>query len=402
MDKKQNFTEKRLFIILFIGLFVILMLPLAFMGYFFFNVHSNQVAFNELSRLNEEVVDNVEQIDLFLQQVHGDVLFLSELSSLEEVINGGVKTNLEKDFLSFANEKKIFHQIRYIDENGQEIVRVDSKKGMPEIIRGNLQNKKDRYYFTEAINLEFGNIFISPLDLNVENNEIENRGTEKEPAYVPVIRYATPVFDSKGNSKGIVIINIYAEYFLEHINEEQKEGELIFLLDNNGFYLSHPVFEKEFGFMFDKDETFYNDYPEIAESIFSNTETEIMELGDNLVSFRYIYPKEDITQIEERESHLEEDVEDILIRGTVKETEEDNFWVLIDIKSKETVLSLSNDLRGEFLLIILSTMFIVGLAFVIFFILISKKLRILNKSFRERSKKWKRERLYFLSLLHFF
>ncbi len=372
--KTKSFTEKRLFIILFIGLFVILMLPLVFMGYFFFDAHSNQVAFSELSRLNEEVVDNVEQIDIFLQEVHGDILFLSELSSLRDVINGGAKTNLEKDFLSFANEKDIFHQIRYIDENGQEIVNIDYREGVSKIL-SDLQNKKDRYYFIETMDLELGEIFISPLDLNVENGEIENRGTEENPAYIPVLRYATPVFDSKGISKGIVIINIYAEHFLDHIHEEQKRGDLMFLVDHYGFYLSHPDFDKEFGFMFGKNETFYNDYPEIASSIFSNTETEIMELGENLVSFRYIYPKEDITEIEEREGHTEEEGEEGIIRGTIKELEETNFWVLVDIKSREEVFSSSDRLRSEFLWIIFSTMFIVGLAFVVFFILISKKFR---------------------------
>lgn len=370
--------EKRLFITLFIGLFVVLMLPLAFMGYFFFNVHSNQVAFGELSRLNEEVTDNAEQIDLFLQEVHGDILFLSKLSSLREVINGGAKANLEKDFLSFANEKDIFHQVRYIDENGQEIVNINSEEGVSKIV-SNLQNKKGRYYFTETVDLEPGEVFISPLDLNVENGEIENRGTKEEPAYIPVIRYATPVFDGEGKSKGIVIINIYAEHFLDHIHEEQKRGDLIFLIDHNGFYLSHPNFDKEFGFMFGKDETIYNDYPEIASSILSNEEIEIMELGDNLVSFRYIYPKEDITEIEERETQIEKEVEDKIIRGTVKETEEDNFWVLINIEPKEDIFSSSDRLGREFLFIVLSTMFIVGLAFVVFFILISRRLRTLSK-----------------------
>lgn len=386
MDKKQSFTEKRLFIILFIGLFVILMLPLAFMGYFFFNVHSNQVTFGEFSRLNQEVTEDAIQIDLFLQEVHGDVLFLSELSSLRNFIGSGneeVKNNLEKDFLSFSNEKRIFHQIRYIDENGQEMVSIHSQEGFSEIIRDDLQNKKDRHYFTGAVDLELGEIFISPLDLNVEDGEIENRGTTEEPSYVPVIRYSTPVFDDGGNSKGVVVINIYAEHFLRHIHEEQKKGDLIYLIDHNGFYLSHPDLSKEFGFMFNHNETLYNDYPEIASSIFSNEETEIMELGDNLVSFRYIYPEEDITPIEEGEIHEEEEI----LRGTVKEAEEDNFWVLIDIEPKEDVFSPSDRLGSEFLLIIFSTMFIVGLAFVVFFILISKKLRILSKSSRERSKK---------------
>jgi len=206
----KSFKEKRLFIILFVGMFILLMLPLAFMGYFFLNAHTNMVTFGEFVRLNEEVIDNTEQIDIFLREVQGDVLFLSELSNLETLVNTDnkylrdkAKINLENDFSSFSKEKKIFHQIRYIDENGQEIVKVHSEKGISEIIH-NLQNKKDRYYFTETVNLESRELFISPLDLNVENGKIENRGTEEEPAYIPILRYATPVFDSEGVSKGIV------------------------------------------------------------------------------------------------------------------------------------------------------------------------------------------------------
>jgi len=147
--------------------------------------------------------------------------------------------------------------------------------------------------------------------------------------------------------------------------------------------LSHPDLSKEFGFMFNNNETLYNDYPEIALSILSNQETEIIELGDTLVSFRYIYPEGDITPIEEGEIHEEEEI----LRGSVKEAEEDNFWVLIDIEPKEDVFSPSDRLGSEFLFIILSTMFIVGLAFVVFFILISKKLRVLSKDSGKRSKK---------------
>jgi len=382
MNKTQKFTEKRLFLILFIGLFIILMLPLTFVGYFFLNAHSNIITFNEFVKLSEEITEDTDGINSFLQGVHGNVLFLSELSSLNDVINsddeglkGKYKTDLENDFLSFSNEKKIFHQIRYIDENGQEIVKIQSEKGTSEIIHDNFQNKKDRYYFTEAVNLESGKIFISPLDLNVEYDEIENRGTEENPAYVPVIRYATPVFDSKGNSKGIVIINIYAEYFLEHIHNEQQEGKLIFLLNNNGFYLSHPVFEKEFGFMFGNNETIYNDYPIMASNLLSNKENEILKLGESLVAFRYIYPNKEILEAGEQETQVKQEIKSLSTKGTIKNMESDKFWVLVSIESKEDVFSYSEKLKNEFLLIILSTMFIVGLAFGFFIILIFKRLR---------------------------
>ena len=111
-------------------------------------------------------------IDNFLQGLSIDVLFLSKLSSLDSMINAidveGEKINrkkLEQDLLSFSKEKKIYYQIRYIDETGQEIVRVDSDgNNIASIAEEKLQNKKGRYYFDDSMKVPFGDVFISPLD----------------------------------------------------------------------------------------------------------------------------------------------------------------------------------------------------------------------------------------------
>jgi methyl-accepting chemotaxis protein len=383
--KKSNSAGRRLPIILFIGFMIILITSLTFMGYFFFNVYVNTISFDTLSDINREATAHAEAIDNFLQNVQGDVLFLSELSSLRDLINSNdeelknkAKTNLAKDFLSFSNEKKVYYQIRYIDEDGQEIVRVDSQEGDSKIVYNNLQNKKERYYFIETMNHQLGEVFISPLDLNIEHNGVENRGTVEEPFYVPVIRYATPVFDNERNPKGIIITNIYAQHFLEGVQEKQKSGEVIFLLDNNGYYLSHPLPEKEFGFMFGDDETIYNDYPEIAPKLLSNEENEILELGDLLVSFRYIYPRREI--IGGHESGGSREIDDMHIKNLIKLENEDYFWVLVGIVSKEEILSRSDNVGNEFLLIVISTIGIVGILFLFLFFLMSRRIRIIIKN----------------------
>jgi len=369
--KKQ---DKKLTIILFVGLMIILILPLIFMSYFFFNAHINAISFDTLDKINREVDDYADEINHFLQGVQGDVLFLSELSSLNDLINSkniyNAKTNLEKDFLSFSNEKKIYYQIRYIDENGQEIVRIDSDKQSSMVIHDNLQNKKERYYFKETMNHKEGGLYISPLDLNIENNGIENRGTEDEPIYVPVIRYATPVFDDKNNAKGIVITNIYADYFLENI-QEKEHSEIIFLLNNNGFYLSHPVPEKEFGFMFGNDENVYRDYPKIASGILSNEESKMMQLGDLLISFKYIYPTREIV-----EDHNEN------IKDFVKIEDEDYFWVLVGVISRDNIPNSLENLKNDFLLIIIPTIVVVSL----FLFFLFRRIKIMVKDPKERYK----------------
>ena len=96
----------------------------------------------------------------------------SMVRSLAENNNLAHRLQVQNLFLSFAREQKIFNQIRYLDLNGQEVVRVDytQKQNAFVIPEHELQNKADRYYFQTAKDLPEGDISISPLDLNIEHN----------------------------------------------------------------------------------------------------------------------------------------------------------------------------------------------------------------------------------------
>jgi signal transduction histidine kinase len=128
----------------------------------------------------------------------------------------------------------MYYQVRYIDEYGKEVVRIDSDGRMSRIIRPeNLQYKVHRYYFQEAIQLPPGGVYVSPLDLNRELGEIE------EP-YIPVIRYATPVFDAANDLRGIVIINVYTSQFLNMLQRGNGHNGNLIMVDQDGYYLVHP------------------------------------------------------------------------------------------------------------------------------------------------------------------
>ena len=162
-----------------------------------------------------------------------------------------------------------------------EIVRVNSQGGTFKVItRPNLHNKKGTSSFQNAMRLKKDGIFMSPLNLNLENNKIENKGTNKNPEYVPVIRYATPLFDNFGNSKGIILISIYANHFLKKIQENHLNGREVFLLNGKGFYLSNKNKSKEFEFMFNKKSSFFKDYPEkITTALLANKGQTFLEIG---------------------------------------------------------------------------------------------------------------------------
>ena len=72
------------------------------------------------------------------------------------------------NWVEFSTQRRIYDQIRFLDANGDEKIRVnfDNNKGYS-VPEKDLQNKKNRYYFTETVKLNEESVYISPLDLNI-------------------------------------------------------------------------------------------------------------------------------------------------------------------------------------------------------------------------------------------
>jgi hypothetical protein len=54
-----------------------------------------------------------------------------------------------------------------------------------------LQDKRHRYYFAAILQLKSGELYISPLDLNVEQGRVEL-------PFKPMLRFGVHVFDRTG------------------------------------------------------------------------------------------------------------------------------------------------------------------------------------------------------------
>lgn len=172
---------------------------------------------------NLDVVQDVSQVKAELDAgLVDEEVFQEKVAEINQV------------FLTFAKEKRDYFQIRYIDKNGQEVARVDrAGKSFPAriIAPEDLQDKSDRDYFQKTIALSAGIVFVSEMDLNIENGEIQV-------PYQPVIRLATPVFDRQNQNQGIVIVNIFADSILNVFKESPYKNT--YLLDQDGYFLYKP------------------------------------------------------------------------------------------------------------------------------------------------------------------
>jgi PAS domain S-box-containing protein len=141
----------------------------------------------------------------------------------------------------FSKDNSDYDQIRYIDENGQEIFRVNADGTI--IPRDKLQNKAARSYYRKANALSAGQIFISGVDLNVEN------GTLEQPLK-PMVRLAAPIFDASGRKRGIYIINYLVGHSIERLRMFVPKYQQRFrLLNSQGYWLAGARPEEEWGFI---------------------------------------------------------------------------------------------------------------------------------------------------------
>lgn len=161
--------------------------------------------------------------------------------NLENIVNTNSFTDksdenilkIQQLFYDLTSTRTDILQMRYIDDNGIEIIKVQKFDEEITAISKNgkfLQNKNLREYFQETIKLTRDEFFISNFDLNIEFNEIEY-------PYKPTLRVSTPIV-YEGENIGILVININMIRYLEIF--ENLENFNVYLVDKNGNYLLHP------------------------------------------------------------------------------------------------------------------------------------------------------------------
>ncbi len=199
-----------------------------------------------LHHLEQEVQSRAAGMGHFFDQLASELLYLASSSLLYDLANSTkaadgklpaiARQRLERDYAAFARAYPYIYQVRFLDAKGQEVVRVDRRDGqLVTVAEEELQDKSDRYYVHEGLAHEAGQVYVSPLDLNVE------RGQAEKPER-PVIRFATPIVDRKGEKRGLLIVNLHAAYILGQIQEMAGgRGGVAYLFDRSGFFLSRSA-----------------------------------------------------------------------------------------------------------------------------------------------------------------
>lgn len=244
---------KRFFVLFFASALIFLLLMLARIGLLYSDVKKQII-----SESKHMIQTHKERFDLIVTHIKNEVAFLSKEKYARAIFDSKNTDDLSNQFLNCIANEKTYDQIRFLNISGKEIVRVNYNNGNPEIVnKDKLQNKADRDYFHDLTSLEKDEFYISALDLNIENKEVEL-------PIKPTIRFATSVFDASNKKIGYIIVNYLADNFLNELKKLTPafEGKML-LLNKDGYYIIRSDKEEEWGFVFKKKgaPSFASDFP---------------------------------------------------------------------------------------------------------------------------------------------
>jgi|LGOV01.1.fsa_nt_gb diguanylate cyclase (GGDEF)-like protein len=254
-----------------------------------YNLESHD--FLKRTQLQEQhAVDVVRQIvSGKFSTIISDISFLSQQNELHTYLESAdlnVKRACAEEYSALINARGIYDQIRFIDLDGNETVRVNYVEGQAVVVADEqLQNKRGRYYFDDTLSLDAGQVFVSPFDLNMEQGAIEL-------PLKPMIRFGAPVFDKHGNKRGVVILNYLGQNLLDELISADRllYGKML-LLNLDGYWLRGLSVDDEWGFMYakDKQRTFKDEFPQEWQQLNGELSGQLVT-QHGLFSYSTIYP----------------------------------------------------------------------------------------------------------------
>lgn len=201
--------------------------------------------------------------------------------------------SIEKVFRDFSNVSAYISQVRWLDKDGKEQVRINITNGEAVTVeQQQLQNKSQRDYFQSGMKLRGDEVYISAINPNIENGKI----------VLPIektIRAAMHTQVEDGMHDGVLIINFILNDMLESLNQSQDSQ--LRIIDDKGYWILHP--SKSLAFRS------YTDYlvktntllsAEVISSILKQQQLHSFIKDGRLISYRAIDMGENLTESRHR------------------------------------------------------------------------------------------------------
>jgi len=196
------------------------------------------------------------------KRVKSDVVFLAQSDAVRSFANctKGQQiclsehhlNHIEQLFSTVLSRREMYYQVRLIgvDDGGREVVRVARLQEGPKVIPHDLlQQKGERGYFKNSIQLKPGELYFSDITLNREHGKIT------QPPQ-PMLRVSAAIYSDSGVLRGILLINADFDVFTESLADNPN----VFITNKQGDYLIHSDENKAMAFEYQRQSRVQDDY----------------------------------------------------------------------------------------------------------------------------------------------
>jgi PAS domain S-box-containing protein len=182
-----------------------------------------------------------------LDTAKGDTRLFSALPIVRNFLSTptpSLRREVERLATTLSTIRGHYAQVRLLDNSGMEMMRVDeTARGLRTVPVDELQDKSSRPYVAAIAKLADGEVYVSPLDLNIEHGQIQQ-------PHVSTLRIGMPVFGANGARLGMVVINLDGNQLLAYFHEDARFAHgPIWLVDREGDWLIGPDPSREWRFM---------------------------------------------------------------------------------------------------------------------------------------------------------
>ncbi|MBN2088023.1 cache and HAMP domain-containing protein [candidate division KSB1 bacterium] len=290
----MNFIFSRIQNKLIAAFILVLVIPLLIVGFYSYQTTRNVLLKNEIGRNWSLGSTQAKNISSLLERIMSDVLYWSRDESLLNLLEVKQEKQTEKvkkateeiiqALIETAKKEGIYNQIRYIDENGDEIFRIQNKNhNLLSVPQSDLEKNIQADWYAEVMQLGESQIYVSPLQLDKIGGKIET-------PHRPVIQYATPLFHLDLQRAGVFLVSVEANYFLSGIARATGETSSNYLIDHEGYFLVHPDKEKCWGRDLNTQTTVNSEFPAVAAAITGTDAEGAFIQKDDLVTFSRFNP----------------------------------------------------------------------------------------------------------------
>ena len=278
--------------IAFVGLSA---LPIVFVSIYGITSNVSTMRRVALESLTHDVQNIRERTGHFMSGVESDLRVLRGSFLFDRYVRSAgtaspeLLRQMQNELVAFAQTKGIYYQIRIVNEDRDEVLRVECR-GLPDsalrwsaVPPGALHQGGESYYFVLTENLPVGQIAFSPAEILYQDE-----------ARIPIISFAMPLYRT-GTHTGIMVANVFARDLFREMQTERTLGidEKVVLVAGDGHYLYNSEERNQWNKLIAsrEEDNLQKDYPPaIARMITATDEGTVTEGTDDIIVHTPLFP----------------------------------------------------------------------------------------------------------------